>query len=217
MTEPSPSNALKHGAFSEVLILPGEDPAAFEELKRSLFAEYNVSGCSKESTMTSIAKAMWQLQRLGVYEHVQYLRARGDSPQSFANGKSPITEAINEFMRKSGFAIPDDPSPNVATVPVQPAEKSNEELLLELGNLVTLEHLDKELDVENKLQTKIDRLFKRFFQIRGMKSLIGPGESTTPALAGTTTVFKLNATDALKSADFRGHPTECEGTTADPA
>jgi hypothetical protein len=116
--------------------------------------------------MTSIAKAMWQLQRLGVYEHVQYLRARGDSPQSFGNGKSPITEAINEFMRKSGFAIPDDPSPECCNCSSSPAEKSNEELLLELGNLVTLEHLDKELDVENKLQTKIDRLFKRFFQIR---------------------------------------------------
>jgi hypothetical protein len=88
--------------------------------------------------------------------------------------------------------------------------------LLELGNLVTLDHLDKELDVESKLQTKIDRLFKRFFQIRGMKSLIGSGKSTAPALAGTTTVLELTATDASKSADFRGHPTECEGTTADP-
>jgi hypothetical protein len=26
--------------------------------------------------MTSIAKAIWQLQRLGLYEHVQHLRAR---------------------------------------------------------------------------------------------------------------------------------------------
>ncbi|MGE5778873.1 MAG: hypothetical protein ACM30D_06135, partial [Hyphomicrobiales bacterium] len=77
MTETSPSNALKHGAFSEVLILPGEDPAAFEALKRSLFAEYKPSGPSEESTMISIAKTMWQLQRLGIYERVQYLRARG--------------------------------------------------------------------------------------------------------------------------------------------
>ena len=35
MTEASPSNALKHGAFSEVLILPGEDPAAYEKLKKA--------------------------------------------------------------------------------------------------------------------------------------------------------------------------------------
>ena len=85
MTESTAFNALKHGAFSEVLILPGEDPAAFEELKQRLFAEYNVSGCSEELTMTSIAKTMWQLQRLRVYEHVQFLRAQGSNPTS-ANG-----------------------------------------------------------------------------------------------------------------------------------
>ena len=80
MTESTAFNALKHGAFSEVLILPGEDPAAFEELKQRLFVEYNVSGCSEELTMTSIAKTMWQLERLRVYEHVQYLRAQGSKP-----------------------------------------------------------------------------------------------------------------------------------------
>ena len=85
MTESTAFNALKHGAFSEVLILPGEDPAAFEELKQRLFAEYNVSGCSEKSTMTSIAKTMWQLGRLGVYEHVQFLRAQGPSP-TYAGG-----------------------------------------------------------------------------------------------------------------------------------
>jgi hypothetical protein len=204
MTENYVPNALKHGAFSELLILPGEDPAAFEELKRSLFEEYNVSGRSEESTMKSIAKAMWQLQRLGVYEHVQYLRtrARGSTPQS--NGRNLMAESLKEFMTKRGISFHDEPE--IPTVPVQPAEKSNDELLLELGNLVTLDHLDKELDVENKLQTKIDRLFKRFFQIRAMKSLIGSGESTTPALAGTTTVLELTATDESKSPDFRGHP-----------
>jgi hypothetical protein len=115
-----------------------------------------------------------------------------------------MAESLKEFMTKRGISFHDEPE--IPTVPVQPAEKSNDELLLELGNLVTLDHLDKELDVENKLQTKIDRLFKRFFQIRAMKSLIGSGESTTPALAGTTTVLELTATDESKSPDFRGHP-----------
>ncbi len=87
MTETSESNALKHGAFSEVLILPGEDLAAFEELKQGLFEEYNVSGCSGRSTMVSIAKAMWQWRRLGIYEHVQYLRARGSGERTFCQWK----------------------------------------------------------------------------------------------------------------------------------
>lgn len=88
-----------HGAFSEILILSGENPAAFEELKHTLFAEHNVSGRSEETTMTSIAKAIWQLRRLGLYEHVQHLRARG--PDS-ANRKGSIAEAINSFMAKRG-------------------------------------------------------------------------------------------------------------------
>ena len=214
MPENSPSNALKHGAFSEVLILPGEDPAAFKELKRRLFAEYNVSGYSEESTMTSIAKAMWQLQRLGVYEYVQYLRARGSSPQSSSDWKNPISDAIKEFMIKTGRSIPKDSLPDVSTVPVPPKEKTNDELLLELGDLVTLDHLDKELDVENKLLVKLDRLFKRFCQIRAMKPLIGLGESSAPALASTTLVLELTATDESNAP--LGQATEFEGNTADP-
>ena len=93
MREMSVPSALKHGAYSELVMLPGEDPAAFEALKQSLFDEYKPSGPSEESTMTSIAKTLWQLQRLGVYEHVQYLKARGNR-----QGKDGPNEAIKKFM-----------------------------------------------------------------------------------------------------------------------
>jgi len=212
MTATSVPNALKHGAFSELLILPGEDPAAFEKLKQDLFAEYNVSGCSEESTMTSIAKTIWQLRRLGLYEHVQYLRACGSGSSAFTNGKNPIAESINAFRRKHGFKVPEDSSPDVPSVPV---EKSIDEALLELGKLVTLDHLDKELDVENKLMAKLDRLLKRFFQIKAMKPLVGVSDASAPALAGTTTVLELTATDASKAPDAVSHAAEFEATTID--
>ena len=162
--------------------------------------------------MTSIAKAMWQLQRLGLYEYVQHLRVRGCDPKSFANGKNPLTESLKSFMAKHGMRVPDDPPPDVPTVPDEPAEKTNDELLLELGKLVTLDHLDKELDVENKLQAKIDRLFKRLYQIKAMKSLAG--SPLAPGLAGTTPVLELSATDASKALDVIGHATECETPAA---
>jgi len=159
--------------------------------------------------MTSIAKTMWQLQRLGIYEHVQDLRARG-GPQSFANGISSIGEAIDQFCAKHGLSSRKDTASDAPAVPEPPKEKSNE-LLLELGNLVTLDHLDKELDVENKL---IDRLFKRFFQIQAMKPLMGLVEPPAPALASTTPVLELTATDASKTSHEPGHSTEPEaGTT----
>jgi hypothetical protein len=213
MTEVSAPNALKHGAYSELVILPGEDPAAFETLKRSLFDEYKPSGPSEESTMTSIAKAMWQLQRLGLYEHVQYLRARGNR-QSFANGKNPLAEVIKKFKVARGLSDPNDSSSDAPIVPEQPKEKSNDELLLELGNLATLDHLNKELEVEMKLMVKLDRLFKRFFQIRAMKPLIGLGDPAAPALASTTPVLELTATDTPNTSGAPDQATEYEaGTT----
>lgn len=194
MTEISVPNALKHGAYSKLVMLPGEDPAAFEALQQSLFDEYKPAGPSETSTMTSIAKTLWQLQRLGLYEHVQYLKARGN-PSSFANGKNPITEALQQFRAKHGLIDPKSP-PEVPTVPEPPKEKSNDELLLELGNFATVGHLDKELEVEMKLLAKLDRLLKRYFQIRAMKPLIGLGDPAAPALASATPVLELTITDA---------------------
>ena len=206
MTEISAPNALKHGAYSELVILPGEDPAAFEALKRSLFDEYKPSGPSEQSTMTSIAKTLWQLQRLGLYEHVQYLRARGGS-QSSGNWKNSMNEALRKFKISQGLIDPNDSSSDAPTVPEQPKEKSNDELLLELGNLATLDHLNKELEVEMKLMVKLDRLFKRFFQIRAMKPLIGLGDPAAPALASSTPVLELTATAPDQAAEYEAGTT----------
>src|SRR4029079_140107 len=156
---------------------------------------YKPAGPSETSTMISIAKTLWQLQRLGLYEHVQYLKARGN-PSSFANGKNPITEALQQFRAKHGLIDPKKSPPEEPTVPEPPKEKSNDELLLELGNFATVGHLDKELEVEMKLLAKLDRLLKRYFQIRAMKPLIGLGDPAAPALASATPVLELTITDA---------------------
>ena len=212
MTESTAFNALRHGAFSEVLILPGEDPAAFEELKQRLFVEYNVSGCSEESTMTSIAKTMWQLGRLGLYEHVQFLRARGSS-SPYPGGLK--FHPVAKFMAAKGLSFSKDSS---ADAPIEEAplkEKTTDERLLELGDFVSLGHLDKELEVENKLMAKLDRLLKRFFQIKAMKPLMGLGEPLAPVIASTTPVLELIAAEAPTSPDHRGEATELGGAAAD--
>jgi hypothetical protein len=59
---------------------------------------------------------------------------------------------------------------------------------------------------------KLDRLFKRFFQIKAMKPLMG--EPPAKAVASTTPVLELTATDASKTSDEPGHSAELEaGTT----
>jgi hypothetical protein len=119
-------------------------------------------------------------------------------------GISSIEEAIKRFSAKHGLISGNDSASDAPTVPEPPKEKSNDELLLELGNLVTLDHLDKELDVENKLMAKLDRLFKRFFQIKATKPLMGSVEPPVPALAIATPVLELTATDASKTSDEPG-------------
>ncbi len=115
-------------------------------------------------------------------------------------------------MAEHGHSHLVDSSP---AVPVEPVEKSNDELLLELGKLVTLEHLDRELEVENKLQAKIDRLFKRFFQIRGMKSLMSLKETSAPTMATTMPTLELTAADTSASSGLPGATAEPDGATAD--
>ena len=98
-------------------------------------------------------------------------------------------------MAKHGLIAPDDSSAKAPTEEAPPKEKTTDELLLQLGDFVSLGHMDKELEVENKIMAKLDRLFKRFFQIKAMKSLMGERDVPAPALGGATPVLELTATD----------------------
>jgi hypothetical protein len=192
MTDNSLPSALKHGAFSEILILPGEDPQDFENLKNGLFAEYKPSGISEERLMMAIARALWQERRLALYQHVQHARIRKSSPD---DGGNAMAKALHEFRVKHlGWSEPFVPKP----IPVRTAEERAHEALLELGHLLTLDQLEKELDVESKLQSKIDRLFKRFFQMKAMKQIAGLGEPPASSLNGATPVLQLAAADPTK-------------------
>ena len=92
---------------------------------------------------------------------------------------------------------PVDPPSDVPAAPA--VEKSDDEALLELGELVTLDHLDKELDIENKLHSKTDRLFKRYFQTIAMKQMVGLSDPPAASVSGATPMLELTATEAKKS------------------
>ena len=204
----SPGNALKHGAFSEILILPGEDPKEFEKLKNALFAEYKPSGVSEEKTMTAIAVAHWQERRLPLYQYAQFLRARKSGFGRFE--KDPLESnyaAWNKAAQDAKAPIPrdadepdDDPWKKISGR-AHDAEKSFDDALLELGERLTLENFDKELEVENKIQSKTDRLYKRFFQMKAMKQIAGLGETPARRQISATPVLELEAVDPTKPSE----------------
>ena len=57
-------NALKHGVFSVMTTLPGEDPAEFTKLHLSLIEEWNPTSQTQAHHVFTIAKGMWYLARV---------------------------------------------------------------------------------------------------------------------------------------------------------
>ena len=51
-TQPKGSAALKHGGYSGLTLLPGEDRFAFEKLRRELFAELKPQGRLEQEIVT---------------------------------------------------------------------------------------------------------------------------------------------------------------------
>jgi hypothetical protein len=59
----SSGNSLKHGLAAPRLIIPGEDPAAFEALLADLLAEHQPASPTEELLVREIAQSWWLTQR----------------------------------------------------------------------------------------------------------------------------------------------------------
>jgi hypothetical protein len=71
---PRALNAWKHGGYSNLGVLPGEDPKEFDDFHQALIEEWEPSGSTECDTVLSLAKSMWRKGRLNIY-----LRGRSDS------------------------------------------------------------------------------------------------------------------------------------------
>src|SRR5207253_6491288 len=59
----SSRNSLKHGLAGGTLIIPGEDPAAFEALRDALFEEHQPTTQTEELLVQEMAQSWWLTQR----------------------------------------------------------------------------------------------------------------------------------------------------------
>jgi hypothetical protein len=60
-------NALTHGAFANVVILPGEDPNELKELQAALYEEWNPEGPTEIDKVDNIAMGMFRKRRFERY------------------------------------------------------------------------------------------------------------------------------------------------------
>ena len=64
MTTPKSLNALWHGAYSKLVVLPGEDEQEFKTLHEDLRTELLPDGASEEATVFEMAVLQWRKLRL---------------------------------------------------------------------------------------------------------------------------------------------------------
>src|SRR6266581_3177049 len=72
-------NSLKYGLYAETLILPGEDPAAFEALLDRFDAEHQPATPTEEAFVSQIAMATWRRARIQRLEAAFYKNRHKES------------------------------------------------------------------------------------------------------------------------------------------
>jgi hypothetical protein len=88
-------SALKHGAFTDVVILPGEDPNELKELRAALYDEWNPEGPTEIDKVESIAMGMWRKRRFQRYLQKTLGKAVGIGDAFLRNDRVDYEQLVN--------------------------------------------------------------------------------------------------------------------------
>ena len=165
--------ALKHGAYSASGLLPGEDPVAFEELRQNLIAYYEPNGPLQEYTVLDIVRTIWRKENLQTFRIAEAARKRHSAIRAQMIPSAPPALQPLEYLRDDW--IP--PTAAEIEAATEAAEaRARQELggnykFVELGDLATPAQLLAELEVEERLDARIDKLLKRYAILKTFDAL----------------------------------------------
>ncbi len=171
-------SALRHGVYSGLTLLPGEDADAFEKLHADLIDEYAPSGRHEEDIVESLSRLIWRKQNLSTYRLAKQAELAHSSIYYKANTAAyptPIMpllggEATKTHSPEQIRALYKDADERARTEPGPALE------LAKLGEIGTIDYLLQELDLRDRLDGMTDRALKRLLFVRGLKSL-SPSQS----------------------------------------
>jgi hypothetical protein len=61
-------NALKHGLTAEQVVIPGENPAEFDEMRRKIYNEFQPVGWRETELVDRISSLVWRVRRVSTIE-----------------------------------------------------------------------------------------------------------------------------------------------------
>ena len=173
--------ALKHGCYSGLALLPGEDRDLFNRLHRDLVAEFAPDGRSEEIIVENMAQFMWRRQNLAIYRLAEHVRRRHtsiysklDPPPAYempflCEGKETRSPEELRALRKE--------ADEQAERELGPALK-----LVEVAEVAETDYLLNELSLIERLDGMIARCVKQLLLVRGCKSIsLSPSAELAPA------------------------------------
>ena len=170
-------SALKHGAFTVTALLPGESAAALQKLQQELIAEWVPNGAFEHATVAHLGHLLWRRRNLGTFRLAAFVQRRSHQLRDnlVTMIDQPKSHEASEFSR--GFIE------KCRTAEAEARKHFGDELygLAEMGDQATLDHLMKELAVQERLDGMIERCIKNLMLARGLKSLSIAPASTSPA------------------------------------
>ena len=90
-------NAIKHGAFSSILILPWESVSEFAGLYDDLIDEWKPVGRTEQDAVLSIAKAIWRKRRMQAFLKDE-LETHSSDPNHVAYDEAEMLRALYDSM-----------------------------------------------------------------------------------------------------------------------
>ena len=179
-----PINALKHGAYSALDVLPTEDWEEFVRLHDALTEEWQPCGPTEEDAVHSLAKHTFRKRNLHIFRTAAKARALfgpvtsatvQQEQQDDYNAKS--LELLAKIFVIEEIAEDDDQAREVLAK-IKQDGKSGVAIfcraielsqLFNLGELPTPEGYGRLLDLEARLDAMIDRALKRLIYLKAVK------------------------------------------------
>jgi hypothetical protein len=169
--------ALKHAGYSATSILPGEDAAEFEKLHRNLIAELVPNGVLEDDIVATMARLVWRKQNLVTFRVAKLARGRYAKIES---EKVPQDDEELYFLTEEDLA---EREAGIQAAEAQARKELGEDYeLVEVGKIATIPGLMKDLEVQDRLDSMIDRCLKRLLYVRGLKSISSGSSAAHPKL-----------------------------------
>ena len=157
--------ALKHGAYSSLAVLPGEDRAEFEKRHRQLIAEYSPSGPLEHHYVLELARLIWREENLSTFAVAKTAREPFICAEGSRESYSVRTRDLEEIQAAQC----------AATMKAE-EEEARQQLgelypLVAMGETATIPHLERELDLRERLNEMIAKCIKQLMLAKGLKSI----------------------------------------------